>query len=120
MQHLSCYSQNTDSRGGFFGITRDPWCEVNFIETVAGAVRGGHYHKETREMFFIIAGEIDIELLHIHTDIKNSFTAKKGDMFIIDPFELHTFKCRTASQWINMLSKPLDAVNPDFHRVENR
>ncbi|MDJ1185088.1 cupin domain-containing protein [Roseofilum casamattae] len=118
MQRLSPYMEKRDKRGAFCGITRENWAEVNFIETAANEVRGNHYHKETRELFFIISGEIDIEIQDISSGKRTNFSVAQGDIFIIDPYELHTFRTKTTAQWINMLSQPLDLDNPDFHKLE--
>jgi len=116
MQFLSPYMQNSDERGSFLGITRDKWAEVNFIETVANQVRGNHYHKQTRELFFIVTGEIEVIVDNVLSGEHYEFCVRKGDMFIVDPYEMHTFRTRTDAQWINMLSVPLDLKNPDFYR----
>lgn len=116
MQKLLPYKFVDDERGAFLGITRDSWAEVNFIETGAGQVRGGHYHKETRELFFIISGEIDVILDDLKSGKHTEFTVKRGDIFVVEAYELHTFHTRTAAQWINMLSQRLDPREPDFHR----
>ncbi len=116
MRRLTPYTKNLDERGGFLGITRDQWAEVNFIETSAGQVRGEHYHKETVELFFIISGEINISIEDVRTGTRNEFIVAKGDIFIVDPYEMHTFRTISDSQWINMLSHPLDPDFPDFHR----
>lgn len=117
MIKLSPYTQYADDRGAFTGITREPWAEVNFVETAAGQVRGDHYHRETRELFFIVAGEIDIEIRHIKTGARTDFTATAGDIFIVEPYENHLFRTRTDARWINMLSEALDETAPDFHQV---
>jgi mannose-6-phosphate isomerase-like protein (cupin superfamily) len=117
MQKLSPYVKKIDQRGGFLGITQESWAEVNFIETRANEVRGNHYHKETRELFFIISGEIDIVVDDLNSGKHFEFSVTKGDVFVIEPFELHTFKTKTDAQWINMLSKSVDPQNPDFHQV---
>ena len=52
---LEPYKKFDDARGRFFGIVNTAhWEEINYIETAAGQIRGGHYHKEKRELFFII------------------------------------------------------------------
>lgn len=117
MQKLSPYISKIDERGGFLGITQQSWAEVNFIETRAHEVRGNHYHKETRELFFIISGEIDIVVDDLNSGEHVELSVTKGDVFVIEPFELHTFKTKTDAQWINMLSKAVDPQNPDFHQV---
>ena len=117
MQKLSPYFKRLDERGGFLGITQESWAEVNFIETRANQVRGNHYHKETRELFFIVSGEIEVVIEDLNSGKHSELSFRKGDVFIIEPYEVHTFRTRTDAQWINMLSKPMDLQNPDFHQV---
>ena len=120
MQKLSPYIARMDERGGFLGITQESWAEVNFIETRANQVRGNHYHKETRELIFIISGEIEVEIDDLNSGKHLELSFRKGDVFIIEPYEVHTFRTTTDAQWINMLSKPLDSQKPDFHQVANK
>ncbi|HSS21914.1 MAG TPA: cupin domain-containing protein [Pyrinomonadaceae bacterium] len=117
MQKFAPYLNKVDERGGFWGITQESWAEVNFIETQAGQIRGNHYHKETRELFFIISGEIDVVIEDLNSGQRVELSVTKGDIFLIEPYELHTFHVRTDAKWINMLSKPVDQENPDFHQV---
>jgi len=120
MQKLLPYLTILDERGGFLGITQESWAEANFIETRANQVRGNHYHKETRELFFIISGEIDVVIDDLNSGKHLEVLVSKGDVFIIEPYELHTFHTRTDAQWLNMLSQPVDPQNPDFHQVVNK
>lgn len=117
MQKLPPYTIHSDTRGSLTGITQEGWAEVNFIETIANQARGGHYHKLTRELFFIVSGEINIVVEDLKTGTKTEFRARKGDIFIVEPYELHTFHTLTDAQWINMLSIPLNPNDPDFHRT---
>ncbi len=120
MQKINPYASQQDERGAFLGITRERWAEVNFIETAAEQTRGNHYHKETRELFFIISGEIDITIDNLLSGKHSEMRVSKGDLFVIEPYEIHTFYTKTKAQWINMLSKPIDEENPDFHRVTEK
>ncbi|MCL5125096.1 MAG: cupin domain-containing protein [Deltaproteobacteria bacterium] len=105
-----------DKRGAFIGICQESWAEVNFIKTAAGQLRGNHYHKETKELFFIISGRISVVVESTSTGEKTEFTAEANDMFMIEPGELHTFYTLTDAEWLNMLSIPMDNTNPDLHR----
>ena len=118
MEKFSPYIMKTDQRGCFLGITQENWAEVNFIETEANQVRGNHYHKETFELFFIISGEVDIVIDNLRSGEHIEFCARKGDIFVIDPYELHTFYTKSKTQWINMLSRRIDPQIPDFHQVD--
>jgi mannose-6-phosphate isomerase-like protein (cupin superfamily) len=111
------YRQLADARGLFQGIINSgSWEEVNYIETRGGETRGGHYHRETTELFFIIDGEIEIDISDVAGSSKERHIVKKGDIFIVEPLEVHTFRCLTDSRWINVLSKRMNEIEQDFHR----
>jgi len=120
VQKIDPYAVKFDERGGFLGITKEGWAEINFIETAAEQIRGNHYHKETRELFFIVSGEIEITIENLLSGEHSETRVSKGDIFVIEPYEVHTFYTKTKAQWINMLSKPIDEENPDFHRVTDK
>ena len=79
----------SDDRGFLYQLCRDGWKQVNVSKTVAGTFRGGHYHKETREAFFIVDGEISAVLEK--SDKVERMVFKKGDFFVINPYVLHSF-----------------------------
>lgn len=119
MKILSPYIHKVDDRGLFLGILQESWIrEINYIETTAGQIRGNHYHTKTQEMFFIIEGKIEVRVYNIKTGGKEENIFKKGDVFIVYPYEVHTFYTLTESKWINMLSQPIQKGNPDFHKYE--
>jgi mannose-6-phosphate isomerase-like protein (cupin superfamily) len=117
MTLLEPYMQQEDDRGSFTGIINSGrWEEFNYVETKAGQTRGGHYHSETKELFFILDGDIEITVVSVHGNQEQSCRVKKNSIIIVDAGEIHTFKSLTASKWINALSKKMDAKMPDFHR----
>ena len=97
-----------DGRGKLVGVIQgQKWEEINYVESEKGSVRGNHYHKETKEGFFIIEGRVKVSLIDVVNNSKRTFIAKKGNMLIINPNTLHTFQMLENSKWINMLSKSL-------------
>ena len=118
MNKLLPYTTSRDGRGSFQGITNETWEEVNLIETYANQIRGGHYHKKIRELFYIISGEIEILVEAIGGEHTEKFTAKPGDIFIIEPMHLHTFRTLSDAVWLNMLNPALDPDDMDFHVPE--
>lgn len=62
--------------------------QVNAVFTKKDAVRGGfHYHRTTKEAFYIISGEIEVTASlngETETDI-----FRTGDFFMIDEFVRH-------------------------------
>lgn len=116
MQLLPYYTSHQDERGELLGLTRDSWEETNLVETVSGAVRGGHYHIETRELFYILDGVVRIRLEDVRSGQSEELIVKQGALFVIEPFIRHTFTCLERTRWINMLSRRLQDESPDFHR----
>lgn len=78
-----------DERGYLHQLCRDGWKQVNVSFSKAGVFRGGHYHKQNREAFYIIDGEIEIELKK--AEKSENVVVKGGDFFILQPFALHSF-----------------------------
>jgi dTDP-4-dehydrorhamnose reductase len=107
---------HVDQRGRLMGVFQGlKWEEINYVESVKGSVRGNHYHKVTREGIFIIDGKIRIILVDLAKSSKRTFVAKAGDVLLINPNTVHTFKMLSKSRWINLLSQPFDSGNKDIH-----
>ena len=116
MKLLTPYMATEDSRGTFTGIINSGiWEEINVITTKAGSVRGGHYHKFTSELFYILRGEIEVEVSK-EGSANEVHPVRSGSIFLIEPYEVHTFRCQTSCTWINVLSKKMDASSMDFFR----
>lgn len=121
MENLKLYTINKDKRGSFLGITNKyTWGEINYVETFKNVTRGNHYHKSTKELFYILKGRVHVSIYNIITKDEVEFEAISNMIFIIDPYEVHTFKTLKNSKWINMLSHKLDERNPDIFRYNSR
>ena len=118
MEFLDQYVINEDDRGSFKGIVNKyGWGEINIIRTVSGVTRGNHYHRFTKELFFILEGRIHVVIRNIVTNEEWDFVATSNRAFIVDPYELHRFDTLEDSVWLNMLSHRLDKDQPDFVKV---
>lgn len=79
-----------DERGLLSQLTSEPYAQINAVFTKKGAVRGNmHYHKTTKEAFFIISGEVEVVVKFCDQEEKHTF--KTGDMFKIFENVKHTF-----------------------------
>lgn len=113
------YFYFADDRGKILGINQtEKWAEVNFIESVKGAVRGNHYHKETREGIYIIEGEIKVSIRDLKKQTERSFIVEGGDIFFIEKYHLHSFEVMKDSKWINMLTKVMKEGREDIFKPE--
>ena len=116
MKKIKSYKEFSDMKGNFRGIINTlKWSEINYIETKKNGIRGNHYHKKTSELFFIIEGIIEVSVRKIKFSKFMKYKFKKGDIFIIEPMEIHIFKAIKYAKWINVLSKKIDDSNPDIH-----
>lgn len=76
--------------------------QINVITSKKGALRGGHYHKENEEAFYIISGELEItvngqrQLFH------------SGDFFDIERNDLHSFYFLQDTVLVSMYSNGVE------------
>jgi len=115
LQVLSPYRHFDDSRGRMLGVINDgQWEEINYIETAASCIRGGHYHRATRELFLLISGTINVRIRTLDRQEVQEFTFSGGSIFVVEPGEAHWFETVTPCSWINALSKRFDEAAPDI------
>lgn len=121
IERIERYFTASDERGSIEGLANfGEWEEINLIRSLAGTIRGNHYHKETIELFLILEGEILVSTCMVGQDnrpgeVTNKYYVKAGDVFLINPMVNHTFQVIMDSRWINLLSKKSDSQNPDIH-----
>ena len=70
-------------------LVHEGWKQVNVITSKKGSVRGGHYHKQNRECFYIVEGSFLLTVWK--DDTKEEYEIKQNDMFIIPEDVFHTF-----------------------------
>jgi mannose-6-phosphate isomerase-like protein (cupin superfamily) len=119
-RRLGRYFTHSDARGSIEGlINTGTWREVNLIRSEAGVVRGRHYHKHAEECFIILSGRIKVDLrlpASGAADRSETLNVQAGDVFIVPPLVEHTFDILEDAVWINLMSIPMDANAPDFHK----
>ena len=60
-----------------------------YVELRKGMVRGNHFHKLRHEYFYVIAGNLAVELHDISTRESASVELREGDMLLIKPGVAH-------------------------------
>ncbi|MCK5719958.1 MAG: WxcM-like domain-containing protein [Thiomargarita sp.] len=116
LQPYSCFK---DERGSFIGLVNEQnWKEVNFVKTEKDAHRGGHFHKFTHEIIFIIHGQVQVKLTNVANPKEIvEFTLKEGEGVRIFPNILHDLFYLENSEQIALLDRPFDSNNPDLHTI---
>ena len=107
-----------DERRSFYNITCEGvWEEANYVEVnQTNQKLGGHYHKETRELFFIIDGVVNVEMVNVKTNEEKNFTVLGKDSFIIEPYWKHTLINKSPAKWVALLSMKFNPKEPDIHK----
>lgn len=89
-----------DDRGTICQVLSIPNKQINYLFTKKNAKRGCHYHKENKEIFYMISGEVELESREINSDNKETYCFKKGDLFLVEPYTIHDFKFLEDTQMI--------------------
>lgn len=98
-----------DERGYLHQLCRDGWKQVNVSFSKAGVFRGGHYHKQNREAFYIIDGEIEIGLKK--GEKSETIIVTSGDFFILQPFALHSFNFKKDTLMVALYDHGVENAN---------
>lgn len=95
-----------DERGRLMQLMHGSCAQVNFVESKPSSLRGGHYHKLNREMFFIIDGEVEVTVKK--DEKKETYLFSGGDMFAIDKNVIHYFDYKKESSLIVVYDKGVE------------
>ena len=98
-----------DERGALVQLCREGWKQINVTSTKAGVFRGGHYHKNNQEAFYIIEGEIEINL--IKDGKQENVTVTSGDFFILKPYAVHSFNFKKNTIMVALYDKGVEEAN---------
>ena len=88
----------TDERGMLVQLIHEGYRQINVITSKKGVVRGGHYHKRNEEAFYIVSGELEVDV--------NGETShfEAGDFFGIEANDIHSFRFLTDTVLVSMYS----------------
>lgn len=98
-----------DERGSLIQVNTGTWRQFNLLTIYKDKKFGGHYHKHKKELFYLLKGEIRIDILYVNTHKSESVLLKPHSNFlIIEPYESHTITANEDSTLIELLSNPYD------------
>lgn len=80
-----------DERGTLTQLVHDGFKQVNVIFSKKGVARGMHYHKENKEIFYIISGSVKLKVSKDTETEYEEYIFKADDMFLIPQFVKHSF-----------------------------
>lgn len=92
-----------DERGSLTQLVHAGYEQVNVVHTKANVFRGGHYHKETSEAFYLISGAVEV-LFQRDGETKTK-QYRQGDFFQISPFVTHSMQFLDDTTMVAMYTK---------------
>lgn len=84
-EHYKWGGPNNDQSDGWYLVKTD---ELNIIEELMppGASEARHYHKKARQMFYVLSGELTMEVEH------HDFVVHAGEGIEVSPGQEHQAK----------------------------
>lgn len=81
-----------DARGAICQILSIPNSQVNYLFTKKGKKRGRHYHKENKEIFYMVSGRVKLYAEAVgNAKAQDEHTFQTGDLFLVEPLVVHDF-----------------------------
>ena len=84
---------------------------LSYVELRPEMVRGNHYHKLRREFFYIVSGELTVQLQDMTNKEAVTVKMRTGDMATIEPGIAHAMKPLDAGHAIEFAAEPFDAAD---------
>ena len=100
------YSQpeyiRSDSRGTLTQVITNTFSQLNVLNIKKDFTFGGHYHKNKREVFYLVSGLVKLNV----NNMVSYFSA--GSVMTIEPYDKHTLTALEESVIVEALTKPYD------------
>ena len=80
--------RHKDERGELVQLVHEGYEQVNLLKSHRGTIRGGHFHKESREAFYLVYGSADVTMWTEREKQCRHFS--EGDFFEICPWTVHS------------------------------
>ncbi|MCI8512967.1 MAG: cupin domain-containing protein [Lachnospiraceae bacterium] len=98
-----------DERGSLIQLVRAGYAQVNVITSTADSLRGGHYHKKNEEAFYILDGELRLEVYKLgEREVRESYVFAAKDMFQIPRCVVHSFYFTKPTTLVSMYSNGVE------------
>lgn len=100
---------HNDDRGCLIQLVHEGFSQVNLLISNKGSNRGAHFHKKTKEAFYVIDGAVLTTLWN--DKFKQTVVFKKGDFFEIPVNILHNMYFQEDCSMIQLYELPVVDLN---------
>jgi len=105
MKLLNAEFSRENERGSLVQLFTGNFKQLNLLKISKGEMFGGHYHKKKTEFFYLIEGEILVNINGID-GMKDDYIIKEGECFLVEPYDKHSITAIEDCVLIETLSKP--------------
>ncbi len=99
-----------DERGELVQLVHEGYAQVNVLKSKKDAFRGGHYHKRSREAFYVVSGSVDVSFAELTGDTDQAHFAQ-GAFFEIPPCTVHSMSFPEDCVLLALYDRPV--ADPD-------
>lgn len=111
IKKLNVDFMHNDDRGTICQVLSIPNKQINYLYTKKSAKRGRHYHKQNKEIFYVISGEVELDAYEVNTENKEKYLFKAGDLFLVEPYTIHDFDFLEDTQMIVAYDLGIESSN---------
>lgn len=97
---------NEDSRGRLVQVVHEGFSQINILTSLQNTVRGGHYHKERTEAFYVISGSVKVNFNRDAEAEERVFNV--GDAFLVFPNVTHSMMFPEDCVLLQMYDLPVE------------
>lgn len=105
LKNLKTDFEFSDNRGTLVQLIHEGYRQINVIISKKNVVRGGHYHKENDEAFYIISGALKVDVNG------QEYIFKSGDFFGIEANDRHSFYFLEDTTLVSMYNNGVEKAN---------
>lgn len=101
--------KHVDERGELIQLVHLGFEQINVLESRKGVVRGGHYHKESVEAFYVVRGSVI--LTSSYKGVREQECFRTGDFFRVPVGVVHSMEFPENCLMVQMYDKCVDKGN---------
>lgn len=109
-----------DARGSIVDVMQDgDFQHATLIDSVAGAVRGNHYHRETWQWLYVVSGAIRY-VVGLPDGTQQEGVLHRGDLLLTEPNESHALETLEETLFLVLTRGPRggDRYESDTFRLD--
>jgi len=107
-----------DERGAIRNVIQDiRFQHIGVIHSVAGALRGNHYHPDQDQYIYVVQGRMFARAIHIVTEETVAYYVEEGQLEYMPPKWAHVYSFPLDTIFLNITPKGRRALGEEIEGV---